>query len=77
MGVTGVVMRLLEFLADHVFRFRYRDPVGKNDAGLITLDMGIAEEEQTRMLVHFFVMGVVVGIVVTAIVGGAAWLIAR
>lgn len=75
MDVMGAVMRLLEFLADHVFRFRYRDPVGKNDAGLITLDMGIAEEEQTRMLVHFFVMGVVVGVIAIALVGGTAWLI--
>lgn len=68
-------MKFLEFLADRVFRFRYRDPAGKNDAGLTTWDLSIAEEEQDRMLVHFFVMGLFIGISITVLIGGLAWIL--
>lgn len=51
-------MKVLFFLADRVFRFRYRDPSG---GGGITWDIGIYEEESNKMLRDFFFMGAVLG----------------
>lgn len=52
-------MRFLYFLADKVFRFRYRDPHTERD-GIPTWDIGIYEEEHDKMLRDFFIMGATV-----------------
>lgn len=70
-------MNLFAFLADHVFRFRYRDPVTNdgNDGGPIVWDIGIYEDEMDKMHIDFFFMGFVIGALLTAFAAGIIWLI--
>lgn len=72
-------MRFLYFLADHVFRFRYRDPMIDNqeDSLLMTWDIGIYEDQINKMHRDFLIMGVTLGVVGTAILAGLLWLIVR
>lgn len=65
-------MKILYFLADHVFRFRYRDP----NTGPTTWDIGIYEEEQDKTLRDFFLMGVSITLIVCVVVGGViCWIV--
>ena len=67
-------MRFLYFLADRVFRFKYRDP----NTNPVTWDIGIYEEEQDKMLRDFFIMGCVtaaIAILLLSVAGASAWLI--
>ena len=75
-------MRFLYFLADHVFRFKYRDPYAPPaaDQALATWDVIIYEEEQNKMLRDFFIMGCVTAfalVLILAVTGASAWLIAH
>lgn len=72
-------MRFLYFLADHVFRFRYRDPMIDNqeDSLLMTWDLGVYEEEVDKMLRDFLIMGITLGVTITTILAGLLWLIVR
>ena len=66
-------MRLLYLLADHVFRFRYTDPLSKKD-GVSTWDVGIYEEQVDKVNRDFFIMGFVIGLLLTTI-GAVTWLL--
>jgi len=57
-------MRFLVFLADHIFRFSYKDPTS-DTGGMLTWDLSLQESETDKMLRDFFVMGLVVGVVVS------------
>lgn len=69
-------MRFLYFLADHVFRFRYRDPSTERDEenNVLVWDIGIYEDEIDKVHRDFFIMGGVLGFVFAAILGGLLWL---
>ena len=66
--------KLIMFLADHVFRFSYRDPCAVSEDGTIILELDVWEEENDKMLYDFFYMGLVTGTVLTIIVAGILWL---
>ena len=72
-------MKILYFLADRVFRFRYRDPMTNdgNDGGLPTWDLGIYEDEMEKMRLDLFFMGFVIGAILDAIVTGILWVTVR
>lgn len=61
-------MNGLYFLADHIFRFRYRDPVTNEKP--LTWDLRIYEDEMNKMHRDFFIMGVVIGALMTAVAAG-------
>ena len=70
-------MNFLYFLAEQVFRFRYRNSCTVNERGNTVWDIGIHEEENEKMMRDFFLMGLIIGAIMGAIVIGVTWLIAR
>jgi len=68
------MLKLINFLGEHVFRFRYQKDTSEGDNGNLIWDIGIYEDNLDKMSVDLFVMGLVVGVVIAAIVGGALWL---
>lgn len=70
-------MSMLLFLADNVFRFRYRDPAKRDANGIHTWDVDVYEEEMKKVNRDFFLMGFVIGSILEAIVAGALWLTVR
>ena len=69
-------MKILYFLAEHVFRFRYRNSCTVNEQGNTVWDIGIHEEENEKMMRDFFFMGAVIGAIIVAIMAGILWAIA-
>ena len=67
-------MNILYFLADKIFRFRYRDPV-TSEIPIITWDIGIYEDEMNKMHRDFFIMGAVIGVVSGSVFVAALWLL--
>lgn len=71
-------MRILYFLADNVFRFRYRDPSSRDEENdTFVWDIGVYEEEVDKVHRDFFVMGLTLGVVVAALLAGLLWLTVR
>lgn len=68
-------MKILWFLADHIFRFRYRNPFPETEDGTVIWELDIYHEESDKMLIDFFFMGFVIGAIVTAMAAGIVWLI--
>lgn len=69
-------MKILYFLSEHVFRFRYRNSCTVNERGNTVWDIGIHEEENEKMMRDFFFMGAVIGAIIVAIMAGILWVIA-
>ena len=68
-------MKLLYFLSEHIFRFRYRNSCTVNERGNTVWDIGIHEEENEKMIRDFFLMGLVIGGIISAIAIGILWII--
>lgn len=68
-------MKLIWFLADHVFRFRYRDPFPVDENGVQLWELDTYEEESDKMLVDFFFMGFVIGAIITSMAAGIIWIV--
>lgn len=73
-------MKTLFFFADHVFRFKYRDPytpIEVEEGIIASWDLAVYEEENDKMLRDFFIMGCVTAFifaVILAVTGAAVWL---
>lgn len=70
------IMKILYFLSEHVFRFRYRNSCTVNEQGNTVWDIGIHEEENEKMMRDFFLMGASTGLAICVVIGGAiCWLV--
>lgn len=71
-------MSVLYFLADHVFRFRYRNPSSRDEENdMLVWDIGVYEDEIDKVHRDFFIMGATLGAFLTVILAGILWLIVR
>jgi hypothetical protein len=68
-------MNFLYFLADNLFRFKYRDPYSTHENRTFWA-LDVFEEENEKMRRDFFIMGLVFGVVISLLLVGALWLIA-
>lgn len=68
-------MKILYFLSEKVFRFKYRDSVSINENGNTVWDIGIHEDENEKAYFDFFFMGFVIGSIITTLAAGMLWLL--
>ena len=66
-------MKILYFLSDYVFRFKYENHVFEND-GKTVWDIGIYEDASEKALKEFFIMGFICASILCIIAGMILWL---